>query len=106
MERLLAQSERIRQACELVQGFGQLVRERQRANLRTWTAQVEASGLTRLQQFARGLHHDWEAVVAGLSLPWSNGPVGGQVYRLKLIKRQMYGRAHLPLLRARVLPLG
>ena len=46
---------------------------------------------------------DKEAVQAALSLPWSNGPVEGQVHRLKLIKRQMYGRASFDLLTLRVL---
>ena len=50
-----------------------------------------------------GLLKDKAAVVAGLSLPWSNGQTEGQVNRLKLIKRQMYGRASFALLRARVL---
>lgn len=54
---------------------------------------LEASPLTR----------DRDAVEAALHLPWSNGPVEGQVHRLKLIKRQMYGRASFDLLRLRVL---
>jgi len=56
-----------------------------------------------LEQFGAGLRRDWDAVVAAFTLPWSNGPVEGQINRLKLIKRQMYGRAGLGLLRARVL---
>jgi transposase len=56
-----------------------------------------------LESFAKGIQQDKAAVVAGLTLPWSNGPTEGHVNRLKLIKRSMYGRAKLPLLRARVL---
>ncbi len=59
--------------------------------------------LPELKSFARGIQQDKAAVLAGLSLPWSQGPLEGHVNRLKLIKRSMYGRAKLPLLRARVL---
>ncbi len=50
-----------------------------------------------------GVHRDKDAVLAALQLPWSNGMVEGQVHRLKLLKRQMYGRAGFDLLRERVL---
>jgi transposase len=56
-----------------------------------------------LAGFARHLRRDRDAVAAALQLPWSNGMVEGQVHRLKLIKRQMYGRASFDLLRLRVL---
>ena len=56
-----------------------------------------------LAGFARHLLRDQDAVAAALQLPWSNGMVEGQVHRLKLIKRQMYGRASFDLLRLRVL---
>ena len=59
--------------------------------------------LAELRAFARHLRRDYDAVRAGLSLPWSNGQVEGQIHRLKLIKRQMYGRANFDLLRKRVL---
>jgi len=59
--------------------------------------------LPKLESFAKGIQQDKAAVFAGLTLPWSNGPLEGHVNRLKLIKRSMYGRAKLPLLRARVL---
>ena len=53
-----------------------------------------------LHSFAAGLHQDEQAVRAALRLPWSSGQVEGQVTRLKLVKRQGYGRAKLDLLRA------
>jgi transposase len=81
------------------------VRERQPGKLGEWVAAAVASGIEEMTHFGVGLRRDWEAVVAGLTLPWSNGPVEGQVNRLKLLKRQMFGRAGLPLLRVRVLPL-
>jgi transposase len=60
-------------------------------------------GLDKLQRFATGIHRDYAAVRAAFSSPWSNGPVEGQITKLKLIKRSMYGRGSFPLLRQRVL---
>jgi transposase len=56
-----------------------------------------------LRQIANWYEQDYAAVLAGLTLPYSNGVVEGHVNRLKLIKRMMYGRAAFPLLRQRVL---
>jgi len=64
------------------------------------------SGIAELAAFARGLEADWAAVVGGLALPWSSGQVEGQVNRVKLIKRQGYGRATFQLLRKRILLAG
>ena len=61
------------------------------------------SGIDALARFARGLQEDLAAVTAGLTLDWNNGPVEGQITRLKLLKRQGYGRAGFPLLRQRVM---
>jgi transposase len=66
-------------------------------------AEAEASHLPEFHSFAKGIHQDKAAVLAGLTLPWSQGPLEGHVNRLKLLKRSMYGRAKLPLVRARVL---
>jgi transposase len=57
----------------------------------------------KLRNFAQSLMRDYDAVKAALTFEWSNGPVEGQVNRLKLIKRPMYGRAEFDLLRQRVL---
>ena len=57
-----------------------------------------------INRFCDELLRDAEAVAAAVILPWSNGQVEGQIHRLKLVKRQMYGRAHFKLLRCRVLP--
>jgi transposase len=62
---------------------------------------VEASDLPALHAFVRGLRKDLDAVVAGLSLPYSNGPIEGANTKFKLLKRQMYGRAGFALLRQR-----
>jgi transposase len=87
----------------LAQAFMHMIREHTGQPLDTWIGSVEASRLPELESFAKGIQQDKAAVVAGLTLPWSNGPTEGHVNRLKLIKRSMYGRAKLPLLRARVL---
>jgi len=83
-----------------------MIREQTGQQLDTWLISAEASRLPELEAFARGIQHDKAAVQAGLTLPWSTGPVEGHVNRLKLIKRSMYGRAKLPLLRARVLQVA
>jgi transposase len=92
------------QACYLLaQEFIQMVRERSAASLEDWLVRVEATAISELQGFAAGLRRDQSAVMAALSLEWSNGQVEGQINRLKLIKRSMYGRAGFDLLRQRVL---
>lgn len=68
-----------------------------------WLAQVQSSNLPELQSFAAGVEKDKEAVRAGLTWWINNGMVEGHVTKLKLIKRQGYGRASFPLLRKRVL---
>ena len=68
-----------------------------------WIAAVEADDEPDLHSFARGLRHDHDAVLNGLTMPWSSGVVEGNVNRIKMIKRQMYGRATFGLLRKRVL---
>jgi transposase len=88
-----------------VREFFQIAREREGTRLTEWGQQVASSAFSELKRFCRGLRRDWDAVVAGLTLEWSNGPTEGHVNRLKLVKRQMYGRAGFELLRARVLPL-
>jgi Transposase len=66
----------------------------------------ETSGLSEFESFLTGIRRDKDAVLAGLTLPWSTGPVEGHVNRLKLIKRSMYGRAKFDLLKLRVLHYG
>lgn len=81
-----------------------MVRQRKAQGLEDWIARVSTSeGVVELRRFAEGLRTDLAAVKAALSLSWSNGQVEGQVNRLKLIKRQMFGRAKFDLLRQRVL---
>jgi transposase len=102
LDQLCAMDAGIARAHELTQGFLILVRERRGRDLEAWITAATASGIDALARFARGLQEDLAAGTAGLSLPWSNGPVEGQITRLKLLKRQGYGRAGFALLRQRV----
>lgn len=90
-------------AYALVQQFSQIVRTRTGEQLDGWLDQVERSELPEMQSFAAGVKKDLDAVRAGLTWWISNGMVEGHVTKLKLIKRQGYGRAGFPLLRKRVL---
>ena len=84
----------------LLEQFQVMVRKRDPSGLDTWLDEASSSAMA---SFARGLRDDQHAVTAAVSLPWSNGQTEGQITKLKLVKRQMYGRAKLDLLRARLL---
>jgi transposase len=103
LDQLCQMDARITRAYQLTQAFLAMVRERRGRDLEAWITAATNSGIDALARFARGLHEDLAAVTAGLTLPWSNGPVEGQITRLKLLKRQGYGRASSALLRQRVL---
>jgi transposase len=91
-------------AAKVAQEFRRMVRERREEGWEPWLAHArEQTAPKELRTFAEGLKRDEPAVRAALRLPWSNGQVEGQVNRLKLIKRQMFGRAKFDLLRQRVL---
>lgn len=105
-----AQLDRTLEACpdlstarELAHGFNAIARERRGSELAQWLGRALADGPKPIQSFATFLQHDWDAVVNGLTLPWSSGVVEGQVTRIKLIKRRSYGRASFSLLRTLVL---
>jgi transposase len=83
--------------------FVAIVRERRGEELSSWLADAQASGIREIGQFAVKIRQDEAAVRAGCTLAWSNGQTEGQVTRLKLLKRQMYGRAKFDLLRQRAL---
>ncbi len=103
LTQLQAQHPEVAAAIALAQDFARLVRERQPDQLDPWLARAAKSPLVPLQRFAKGLRDDYDAVKAGVTLPWSNGPVEGQINRLKMLKRQMFGRAKLDLLQQRFL---
>jgi transposase len=89
-----------------VAGFARILTARAgAAALDNWLerADADAEAQPDLQPFANGIRRDYQAVANGLTLPWSSGPVEGTVNRIKMLKRQTYGRAGFPLLRQRVL---
>lgn len=87
-----------------VRSFAKIMTLRQgEAELEGWLTTAEASGLPQLRSFARGIRRDQQAVTAGISLPYSSAALEGNVHKIKLIKRQSYGRAGFPLLRKRVI---
>jgi transposase len=90
-------------AQELALGFVEVVKERVADGLRGWLVNAQRSEVAEFTTFANGRAADLQAVWAALEYEWSNGQTEGQVHRLKLIKRQMYGRGKPDLLRARVL---
>jgi transposase len=98
---LRAQQAEVAEAIDLAQDFAQLVRQRQPARLDPWLECAARSTRGALQRFAKGIYEDYEAVKAGVTLPWSTGPVEGHINRLKMLKRQMFGRARLDLLSRR-----
>jgi transposase len=103
LNRIIASCPMLAQTYELASSFAKLLRQRDASALFPWLAQVQASGITALKKFARGLVRDQSEVLAALTYQWSNGPVEGHVNRLKMIKRLMYGRANFDLLRYRAL---
>jgi transposase len=90
-------------AYPLTQQFACMVRQRQPDELDDWLLKATVAGVPELARCAASLQRDYHAVRAALTLPWSNGQVEGQINRLKLIKREMYGRASFILLKKRAL---
>jgi len=88
------------QAREIIAAFHAMIRQKSRADLDAWLEQARAS---LVASFANGVTKDKAAVSAAITLPWSNGQTEGQITKLKLVKRQMYGRGKLDLLQARLL---
>jgi transposase len=104
LDHLIRLAPEVARAIELSRRFLGLLRERQGSGAcQTWLADAVASGIPELRRFAVKLRQDQAAVQAACSEPYSNGQTEGQVNRLKLLKRQMYGRANFDLLRCRAL---
>jgi transposase len=97
---LWEQAPEVKHAAEAAREFTRLVRER---DAKAWPVWQQTAAQTLLAPFVRQLQRDEAAVQAALTHPWSNGQTEGQVHRLKLIKRQMFGRAKFDLLKKRVL---
>jgi transposase len=88
----------------LVLSFRSILRVGRLATLDSWMERAHKTGIHALVRFVRILKQDLRAVQAAVTERWSNGPVEGHINRLKTLKRQMYGRAGIKLLRARLLP--
>jgi transposase len=107
VEQLRTLEPEVQQAVALLEGFIQLIRDSPRdqpqERLEQWIGEVAASGLPEFEAFVTKLRQDMAAVLAGLRLPWSQGQTEGQITKLKLLKRSMYGRGSFDLLKQRVL---
>jgi transposase len=90
---------------QFVMRFRGIMRSGDIDKLTTWIDDVRHSGIYAMQRFGRSLLHDLDAVCNAMTEPWSNGQTEGQINRLKTLKRTMYGRAGIELLRARMMPL-
>ena len=88
------------EARDVITAFQGMIRKRSLVDLESWLARAQAS---LVASFAAGVTKDLAAVAAAISLPWSNGQTEGQITKLKLVKRQMYGRGKIDLLQARVI---
>jgi transposase len=86
-------------AREIIAAFQGIVRRRALAELDAW---LERARRSLVASFANGITKDYAAVQAAISSPWSNGQTEGQITKLKLVKRQMYGRGKIDLLQARI----
>lgn len=87
------------EAREIVAAFHIMIRKKVQASFQPWVAQAKES---LMSSFPNGINRDQAAVLAAITSPWSSGQVEGQITKLKLVKRQMYGRAKLDLLEARL----
>jgi transposase len=103
LAQIIGRCEELAATRDLVREFADMLCHRRGERLEAWASQAEASPVSELRGFSKGLRKDWAAVTAGLTVSYSSGAVEGHVNRIKMIKRQMYGRAKPDLLRKRVL---
>ena len=103
LQRVLSEDPPLATAHALLQRFRRIVHDRDIAALNRWLEDAAASELPPFVGFTRGIDADRDAVMAAFTQPWSTGPVEGHVHKIKLLKRQAFGRAGLPQLRARIL---
>lgn len=86
-----------------VREFAAILTQRRGQDLAEWIATTRLQALPGFAPYLNGLEKDWDATVAGLTLPYSNGPTEGVNTKIKLLKRQTYGKASFTLLRKRIL---
>jgi len=103
LQRLSQLAPAVAQTIALGQAFAQMLRSRSAERLEEWLTQAAQSTLCPFERLAKSFRRDLDAIKAGLTLPWSTGPVEGHINRLKMVKRQMFGRAKLDLLASRFL---
>ncbi|RSM77815.1 ISL3 family transposase [Kibdelosporangium aridum] len=103
MDAILAASPHLNALTSHVRAFATMMCSLRGQNLEAWMTAIDADDQPALRSFVVGLRRDQDAVTAGLTLPWNSGPVEGHVNRIKMLKRQMFGRAKPDLLRKRVL---
>jgi len=100
---LFEQNSALKKLYKLSQGFIEMLSNQEVDLFDSWLVNAEKCGIKSFENFAAGIRTDYDAVKNAIASSWSNGQTEGQVTRLKLIKRQMYGRANFDLLRIRVL---
>jgi transposase len=103
IEHLIETSSEIAEARLLAQEFNRILKHRDREAFPNWMERASQSQIPEMKSLASGLERDRAAVVAALTYRWSNGPTEGHINRLKTLKRAMYGRAKLDLLKIRTL---
>ncbi|MEW2402018.1 transposase [Streptomyces sp. NPDC046862] len=103
LKTVLSRCPELDQAAQHVRSFAELMNNRNGHRLGQWIEAVQADDVPSLHTFTAGLGQDLDAVVAGLSMRYSSGAVEGHNNRIKMLKRQMFGRANFDLLRKRVL---
>ena len=99
LAQILARSPGLAATAAHVRAFATMMTEHQGQRLDQWIADVRADPLPALHSFANGLQKDHDAVLAGLTLPYRSGAVEGKICKIKYLKRFMFGRANLDLLR-------
>jgi transposase len=101
--RLLEAAPAVQQALDAIAAFRQLLQDRDSSGLEPWLRLAEASALPEIRSFAATLRRDQPAVQAALDYSWSSGRIEGQITKIKVVKRQMFGRGSLDLLKRRVM---
>jgi transposase len=107
IEQLCQQSPSVSQSIDLARQCSTILQERDSGKLLEWIEQAKGPQVPKeLQNYAKGLELEWSSIKPAMDLPWSNARAEGHVNRIKLIKRSMYGRGNIDLLRLRATARG